>query len=173
MVRMRKKTSHASSAKPKLRRPPSGPTFTFGLGGVRVLSPVLMLTVAVVEEFAVKVTTPGENEQLDAGGIPPQPSCIGSTKPETDEISKVNVAVWPAETVALGGTLTIEIPGAKPVPVRRTTWGLPAALSVIVNAPVLGPGSARSVGDLNPALVSWAAAELWCSRRFQKNLRWP
>ena len=47
--------------------------------------------------------------------------------------------VWPLKLSAAGAKVTVG--WASPVPVSNTTWGLPAAVSVMVKAPTLEPAT--------------------------------
>ena len=97
------------------------------------------MTVAVAFPFAESATEPGDTEQVEAGGAPPQLSATFCAKPEMDDTSSVKLTVWPATTEMFGDSDAIEKSGTMPVPFSSTTCGLPGTLSVIVSAPRLGP----------------------------------
>jgi hypothetical protein len=101
---------------------------------------VLTITVTVVGPLGVTGFAVVD-EQLAAFGRPLQLSVIGCANPPTGEIVRLNCADFPAGTAAeVGAAEKVKSDcWPNPVPVSRTTWGLPGALSVSVNAPTLEP----------------------------------
>jgi hypothetical protein len=104
-----------------------------------VRATVLSVTVAVVEPFAPGVTDEGEIEHIEAAGFPSQESETACAKPEIEVISTVKLTDWPATTVSLAASGVMLKSGVIPVPLRRTTCGLPGTLSVMVKAPSADP----------------------------------
>ena len=110
------------------------------------------VTVTVVGLAPFKVTELGETTHVERSGAPVQPKETVWLKPPSGKSDKEYVADWPAATVAVGVTGAIE--KSCPVPVSATVCGLPGALSLIVNVPVLGPlvvGSKKTpIAQLEP-----------------------
>jgi hypothetical protein len=100
---------------------------------------VFTITVTVV--VPLSVTGLAVAEQLVPFGRPLQLRVIGWANPPIGEIVRVNCADLPAGTAAEVGVAESVKSDCwpNPVPVRRTTCGLPRALSVSVSAPTLEP----------------------------------
>lgn len=82
---------------------------------------VLMLTATCVLA-TLGVTGLGETEQLASRGSPVQLTAIGCENPPVVDSWSANLADWPAEMVALGGSTEIAKSDAcpKPLPVSKT-----------------------------------------------------
>lgn len=101
-----------------------------------VVTVTVMLTGVVPDKFA----DVGESTQLDLSGAPVQVNVAKPLNPVEPAICRLNVAGWPAMTVAdvdpPDGGATAK---SEPVPVRVITLCEPAALCVIVSVALLAP----------------------------------
>jgi hypothetical protein len=99
---------------------------------------VVTLTVTVVAPDPLSAIELGDTAHVDCDGAPVHANATGWLNPPEGETATVKFAVCPAETVA-----DAEETGASekscPVPLRATVCGMPEALSLIVNVPVLVP----------------------------------
>src|ERR1700757_2527975 len=111
-------------------------------GGTNVRSAVFTITVTVVDDVPLGVTGFAVvDEQLAPAGRPLQLRVIGCASPPIGVIVRLNCADLPAGTAAEVGVAENVKSDCwpNPVPVSRTTCGLPRALSVSVSAPTLEP----------------------------------
>src|ERR1700722_14967812 len=137
IVKLNTRMSESQSGRATLCKT-TGKSNLVPMGAANARTAVLTVTVTVAGDAAT-VTGLGENEQEAPAGRPLQLSATCCENRASGEIVKWKPAACPAETVALDGVAeTVKSgPWAKPVPVSRTTCGLPDPLSVRVRAPML------------------------------------
>ena len=74
-------------------------------------------------------------------------TAFGNAPPRAVTVACI-VAVWPAFTLVAAGEM--ETPKSKPIPETATIWGLPNALSLMLNVPLRSP---LAVGSKTTAIV--------------------
>jgi hypothetical protein len=104
------------------------------------LDGLLVATVVVTVAGALSVIGLGDEVQVPAGIVPVQETVTVPLKPPAGVKVSVNVAEFPAETVAeVEPPEATEMVMSVPSPERVTDCGLAGALSEIVMAPARGP----------------------------------
>ena len=123
----------ASRARKRLNRPHTpmgkrGPDGRRNSGGGTVSAVVLSEPLIVAVPLDAGVTLVGVNVHVEPPGAPVHAAVTAEEKPFREVTVRVNMAVWPAVMVAVGGEATIEKSGVAlvPVPESRICCGEPA-----------------------------------------------